>query len=252
MFTSRCGILHVSAVPRQKFGTPKLVKFSQTDILQNESCHPLSCILLFLLIWGQKFVHCFFAKHEKFSSIFHISKRLENNWAKATSSSGLLICRSSFLAITVDVILPYIANVIGELGIWANGNQTEYLKGYWVVLCSEVVAPVFKYVGRIFGLRLGHQFYVNFLFIVVSSLIGIPDSLSCMLDSRDQVSGFYRKKFLEFCGISVLVTCLIVPVSKILATVILTVKIVCLIVLHIVGVESLERNAGRNVCGGEI
>ena len=73
-----------------------------------------------------------------------------------------------------------------------------------------------------------------------------------MLDSRDQVCGFYRKKFLEFCGISVLVTCLIVPVSKILATVILTVKIVCLIVLHIVGVESLERNAGRNVCGGEI
>ena len=158
MFTSRCGILHVSAVPRQKFGTAKLVKFSQTDILQNESCHPLSCILLFLLIWGQKFVHCFFAKHEKFSSIFPISKRLENNWAKATSSSGLLICRSSFLAITVDVILPYIAKVIGELGIWANGNQTEYLKGYWVVLCSEVVAPVFKYVGRIFGLRLGHQF----------------------------------------------------------------------------------------------
>lgn len=87
---------------------------------------------------------------------------------------------------------------------------------------------------------------------MVSSLIGIPASLSCMLDSRDQVSGFYRKKFLEFCGISVLVTCLIVPVSKILATVILTVKIVCLIVLHIVGVESLERNAGRNVCGGEI
>ena len=87
---------------------------------------------------------------------------------------------------------------------------------------------------------------------MVSSLIGIPDSLSCMLDSRDQVSGFYRQKFLEFRGISVLVTCLIVPVSKILATVILTVKIVCLIVLHIVGVESLERNAGRNVCGGEI
>ena len=86
---------------------------------------------------------------------------------------------------------------------------------------------------------------------MVSSLIGIPDSLSCMLDSRDQVSGFYRQKFLEFRGISVLVTCLIVPVSKILATVILTVKIVCLILLHIVGVESLERN-GRNVCGGEI
>ena len=72
-----------------------------------------------------------------------------------------------------------------------------------------------------------------------------------MLDSRDQVSGFYRQKFLEFRGISVLVTCLIVPVSKILATVILTVKIVCLILLHIVVVESFERNA-RNVCGGEI
>ena len=86
---------------------------------------------------------------------------------------------------------------------------------------------------------------------MVSSLIGIPDSLSCMLDSRDQVSGFYRQKFLEFRGISVLVTFLIVPVSKILATVILTVKIVCLILLHIVVVESLERNA-RNVCGGEI
>ena len=86
---------------------------------------------------------------------------------------------------------------------------------------------------------------------MVSSLIGVPDSLSCMLDSRDQVCGFYRQKFLEFRGISVLETCLIVPVSKILATVILTVKIVCLIVLHIVGVESLERN-GRNVCGGEI
>ena len=40
--------------------------------------------------------------------------------------------------------------------------------------------------------------YVKYLFIVVSSLIGIPDSLRCMLDSRDQVSGFHRQKFLEF------------------------------------------------------
>lgn len=153
----RCGILHDSVSCSSAKIRNCRVMFSQTDILQNESCHPLSCILLFLLIWGQKFFYFFCAKHEKFSNIFPISKRLENNWAKATSSSGLFICRSNFLAITVDVILPYIANVIGELGIWANGNRAEYLKGYWVVLCSEVVAPVFKYVRRIFGLRLGHK-----------------------------------------------------------------------------------------------
>ena len=40
--------------------------------------------------------------------------------------------------------------------------------------------------------------YVKFLFIVVSSLIKIPDSLSCMLDSRGQVFGFQKQKFLEF------------------------------------------------------
>ena len=61
-----------------------------------------------------------------------------------------------------------------------------------MVLCSEVVAPVFKYVRRIFGLRTLSSCSL------VSSLIGIPDFLSCMLDSTDQVSGFHRQRFLEF------------------------------------------------------
>ena len=152
----RCGILHVSAVSRQKFGTAQWCLVKQIFCRMKVAIRwvVFYCSYLF---GGRSSFTLFFAKHEKFSDIFPISKRIENNWAKATSSSGLFICLSNFLAITVDVILPYIANVIGELGIWANGNQTEYLKGYWVVLCSEVVAPVFKYVRRIFGLRLGHK-----------------------------------------------------------------------------------------------
>ena len=121
----RCGILHVSAVSRQKFGTAKwcLVKqiFCRMKVAIRWVVFYCSC-----LFGGRSSFTLFFAKHEKFSDIFPISRRLENNWAKATSSSGLFICRSNFLAITVDVILPYIANVIGELGIWANGNRVEY------------------------------------------------------------------------------------------------------------------------------
>lgn len=66
----RCGILHDSVSCSSAKIRNCRVMFSQTDILQNESCHPLSCILLFLLIWGQKFFYFFCAKHEKFSNIF--------------------------------------------------------------------------------------------------------------------------------------------------------------------------------------
>lgn len=62
-----------------------------------------------------------------------------------------------FWRLLLTSFYPILQTLLENIGIWANGNQAEYLKGYWVVLCSEVVAPVFKYVRRIFGLRLGHQ-----------------------------------------------------------------------------------------------
>ena len=59
---------------------------------------------------------------------------------KQPHPQGFLFVVPIFRRFTVEVILPDIANVIGESGICASQNRWNIWNGYWVMLCSEVVA----------------------------------------------------------------------------------------------------------------
>ena len=125
-------------------------------------------ILLFFLFWRKKFVYFLFANHAMkiFRPFRQLLKGSKTTEVKQPHPQDVLFVVSIFWRFTVEVILPDIANVIGESGIWANQNRWNMewiLSGVMFRSCPSV----FKYVSRsrISGLRLGHEF--TFLFFVV-------------------------------------------------------------------------------------
>ena len=125
-------------------------------------------ILLFFLFWRKKFVYFLFANHAMkiFRPFRQLLKGSKTTEVKQPHPQDVLFVVSIFWRFTVEVILPNIANVIGESGIWANQNRWNMewiLSGVMFRSCPSV----FKYVSRsrISGLRLGHEF--TFLFFVV-------------------------------------------------------------------------------------
>ena len=71
---------------------------SQTDILPNGRYVICWAVLILLFFLVRLFPLCK-SCNENFPTFSPATKRLENNWAKATSSSRLFVCRSSFLAV---------------------------------------------------------------------------------------------------------------------------------------------------------
>ena len=144
--------------------------FSQADILPNGRYVIRWAVLIFLffLFWRKKFVYFLFANHAMkiFRPFRQLLKGSKTTELKQPHPQDVLFVVPIFWRFTVEVILPDIANVIGESGIWANQNRWNMewiLSGVMFRSCPSV----FKYVSRsrISGLRLGHEF--TFLFFVV-------------------------------------------------------------------------------------
>ena len=117
--------------------------FSQADVLPNGRyvIRWAVLILLFYLFWRKKFVYFLFANHAMkiFRPFRQLLKGSKTTELKQPHPQDVLFVVPIFWRFTVEVILPDIANVIEESGIWANQNQWNIWNGYWVVLCSEVV-----------------------------------------------------------------------------------------------------------------
>ena len=130
-----------SSHARKKLWYPGLETFSQADILPNGR---------YVIRWAALCCFCFFGGRSSFISSLQImqnfltfspaTKRLKNNWAKATSSSRLFVCRSNFPAV---YCWSHFTGYCKRYWRIRNLSQSESVKynwnGYWAVLCSEVV-----------------------------------------------------------------------------------------------------------------
>ena len=161
-----------SSHARKKLWYPGLEMFSQADILPNGR---------YVIRWAALCCFCFFGGRSSFISSLQImqnfltfspaTKRLKNNWAKATSSSRLFVCRSNFPAV---YCWSHFTGYCKRYWRIRNLRQSESVK-YLEWILSDVMfrscRTVSNYVSRsrISGLRLGHEF--TFLFLRSFSLM---------------------------------------------------------------------------------
>lgn len=105
--------------------------------------------------------------NENFPTFSPATKRLENNWAKGTSSSRLFVCRSNFLAVYCWSHFTGYCKRYWRIRNLSQSESVKYLEWILSGVIFRSCPSVFKYVSRsrISGLRLGHEF--TFLFFVV-------------------------------------------------------------------------------------
>ena len=105
--------------------------------------------------------------NENFPTFSPATKRLENNWAKATSSSRRFVCRSNFLAVYCWSHFTGYCKRYWRIRNLSQSESVKYLEWILSGVMFRSCPSVFKYVGRsrISGLRLGQEF--TFLFFVV-------------------------------------------------------------------------------------
>ena len=169
---SRCP--HPAKAPRRTrektFGTQGkrcLVKQIFFRMADYEICHPLSCTDFVVFLFSrQKFVYCK-SCNENFPTFSPATKRLENNWTKATSSSRLFVCRSNFLAVYCWSHFTGYCKRYWRIRNLSQSESVKYLEWILSGVMFRSCPSVFKYVSRsrISGLRLAHEF--TFLFFVV-------------------------------------------------------------------------------------
>ena len=168
--------------------------FSQADVLPNGRyvIRWAVLILLFFLFWRKKFVYFLFANHAMkiFRPFRQLLKGSKTTELKQPHPQDVLFVVPIFWRFTVEVILPDIANVIGESGIWANQNRWNIWNGYWVVLFSEVVPLCLRVRQSIanFWAEVGSRIYVLIL-CCLASCKEIQDS--------PHSNGYWDSGFLE-------------------------------------------------------
>ena len=145
--------------------------FSQADILPNGR-YVIRWAVLILLFFPfleaevRLFPLCKLC-NENFPTFSPATKRLENNWTKATSSSRLFVCRSNFLAVYCWSHFTGYCKRYWRIRNLSQSESVKYLEWILSGVMFRSCPSVFKYVSRsrISGLRLGHEF--TFLFFVV-------------------------------------------------------------------------------------
>ena len=95
------------------------------------------------------------------------TKRLENNWAKETSSSRLFVCHSNFLAVYCWRHFTGYCKLYWRIRNLSQSESVKYLEWILSGVMFRSCRTVFKYVSRsrISWLRLGHE--ITFFFFVV-------------------------------------------------------------------------------------